>query len=304
MTEPDATPAPASASAPAGATTAGALLRQAREARGLHIATLAATMKVAPNKLEALEADRYDELPDLTFTRALAQAMCRTLKIDVQTVLALLPRAPAPAGLERVASGLNTPFRDQADRSDPWAMLLSRGPLVWGGAVLLLAALAVYFMPAGNWFARRAADAAELPASAAASAAAASAASADLPLRVASSDASANTNAGATPAAPETGASGSVSASAAAVASVPAADVADGLAVVRVQAPSWVEVRDGRDAVLLARTLQAGESVGLNGALPLRFKIGNAAVTELRFRGQPVNLAAATRDNIARLELK
>ena len=41
------------------------------------------------------------------------------------------------------------------------------------------------------------------------------------------------------------------------------------------------------------RTLQPGEIVALNGALPLRFKIGNAAGTELLFRSQPVNLAAA-----------
>jgi cytoskeleton protein RodZ len=38
--------------------------------------------------------------------------------------------------------------------------------------------------------------------------------------------------------------------------------------------------------------------------LPLKFKIGNAAATELVFRGQPVPLAGTTRDNVARLELK
>ena len=63
-------------------------------------------------------------------------------------------------------------------------------------------------------------------------------------------------------------------------------------------------MRDGDGAVLLARTLQPGESVALNGALPLRFKIGNVAGTDLRFRSQPVDLAAASRDNVARLELK
>ena len=47
---------------------AGAMLRAAREKRGLHIAALAASIKVSPRKLEALEADRYAELPDLTFT--------------------------------------------------------------------------------------------------------------------------------------------------------------------------------------------------------------------------------------------
>ena len=61
---------------------AGALLRAAREEQGLHIAALAAAIKVTPRKLDALENDRCDELPDATFTRALAQTVCRALKID------------------------------------------------------------------------------------------------------------------------------------------------------------------------------------------------------------------------------
>jgi cytoskeleton protein RodZ len=177
-------------------------------------------------------------------------------------------------------------------------MVLSRGPLVWAGAILLLAALAVYFVPAGNWFPRPGAAPAELPASAPANAAsAASAASAALAEEAAQQVAMAGV-----PTAAETASAAPLTASLSA--SVPVAGAADGLAVLRAREPSWVEVRDGSDAVLLARTLQPGESVGLNGALPLRFKIGNAAVTELVFRGQPVNLASASRDNIARLELK
>jgi cytoskeleton protein RodZ len=50
--------------------------------------------------------------------------------------------------------------------------------------------------------------------------------------------------------------------------------------------------------------LQPGESLGLDGHLPFKLKIGNAAATSLVFRGQPVDLAALTRDNVARLELK
>ena len=77
-----------------------------------------------------------------------------------------------------------------------------------------------------------------------------------------------------------------------------------GVAVLRASAESWIEVRDAQGKVMLARTVQAGETVGLDGALPLRLTVGNAAATELRFRGQPVDLTAATRDNVARIELK
>ena len=80
--------------------TAGALLRQARQAKGLHIAALAVSLKVPQRKLEALEADRYGELPDATFVRALAQTVCRALKVDRAPILALLPLYGLRGGLE------------------------------------------------------------------------------------------------------------------------------------------------------------------------------------------------------------
>jgi cytoskeleton protein RodZ len=61
--EPASTPVPLSA---------GALLRQARERSGLHIGALSVSLKVPVQRLEALEADRYDLLPGPVFIRALA----------------------------------------------------------------------------------------------------------------------------------------------------------------------------------------------------------------------------------------
>ena len=77
-----------------------------------------------------------------------------------------------------------------------------------------------------------------------------------------------------------------------------------GVLAVRVSESSWIEVQDGGGQILLSRTVQPGESIGLDGALPLRLKIGNAAATQLSFRGQAVDLGAATQGNVARLELK
>src|ERR1700740_3136617 len=136
---------PTNATSPA--SSAGAMLRQARQAQGLHIAALAAAIKVTPRKLELLESDQFDQLPDATFTRALAQTVCRALKIDAAPVLALLP----PAGgqrLEQVGSGLNAPFRDRPGRMAPndWAMFAS--PTLWIAALLVIGALAVYLLPA------------------------------------------------------------------------------------------------------------------------------------------------------------
>jgi cytoskeleton protein RodZ len=72
----------------------------------------------------------------------------------------------------------------------------------------------------------------------------------------------------------------------------------------RTSAASWVEVTDARGQPLVSRLLKPGEAVGVDGAAPLRVTIGNAAGTELVFRGQPTDLRAFTRDNVARLELR
>ena len=272
---------------------AGDILREARQAQGLHIAALAALIKVQQRKLEALENDRFDELPDATFTRALAQTVCRALKIDAAPVLALLP-APAGHRLEHVGEGINAPFRDRPGRHEPndWLMLAS--PKVWLPLLIAFGAAVLYVVPA-SWLVRLQPD---VPASAPAAS---------------------------TVSSPDLAASGTVSvlmpppepASAAPVTTLPAPVVAAapapapaatpspaGPLQVRANAQSWVEVHDARSRVLLSRMLQPGESVALDGQAPLKLKIGNAGATEVVYRGQPQDLAASTRDNVARLELK
>jgi cytoskeleton protein RodZ len=141
---------PGSATARTGS--AGSILRDARQAQGLHIAALAASIKVSQKKLEALEADRFDELPDATFTRALAQTVCRSLKIDPAPVLALLPQLSGYR-LEQVAEGINAPFRDRPGRREPKEWASAASPAVWGALFLLLAAAVVYLLPQG-WLAK------------------------------------------------------------------------------------------------------------------------------------------------------
>jgi cytoskeleton protein RodZ len=69
-------------------------------------------------------------------------------------------------------------------------------------------------------------------------------------------------------------------------------------------APSWVEVIDARGQSLIARVLQAGENVGVDGVAPFKLKVGNAVGTQVVFRGQPLELASHARDNVVRMELK
>ena len=136
----------------AAARSAGALLRAAREARGVHIAALAAAIKVAPRKLDALENDRWHELPDATFTRALAQTVCRALKVEARPVLDLLP-PPEPGPLEPVAGGLNAPFSERRSRDEPGWGGLAVKPMVVAAGVLLMAALLLWLLPPTSWLA-------------------------------------------------------------------------------------------------------------------------------------------------------
>jgi cytoskeleton protein RodZ len=70
----------------------GAILRSAREKAGVHLAVLSVNLKVSIKQLEALEADRFEHLPEPVFARALAAKVCRFLKIDSEPVLALMPQ--------------------------------------------------------------------------------------------------------------------------------------------------------------------------------------------------------------------
>lgn len=288
-----------------GAQSAGAILRAARERQGVHIAMLAAAIKVSPRKLDALENDRYDELPDATFTRALAQTVCRALKIDVAPVLAKLPQGGTTT-LEQVSAGLNTPFRERPGRVDVGTNLPPM-PLVWGGVALLAAAAAILLWPAGGirWLSDAKSVAAPAPAAAVNTAA--------VP-----APASAPASAGATASAPveaASAASAAIAADAASAAtpaietvhSAPPGDAAQtaskGATLVTSEA-SWVEIVDANGQTLLSRVVPPGETVNVDGALPMRLKIGNASSTQLVFKGQAVDLAAVTRDNVARIELK
>jgi cytoskeleton protein RodZ len=286
----------------AGATTAGGLIRQARQAQGLHIAALAAAIKVTPRKLELLEADRFGELPDATFARALANAVCRHLKIDAGPVMALLPPQYGQEKLERVAEGLKMPFREHGDRmAEREAGNWITNPVVWGPAIVIVGLAAIYFAPA-HWTALRPAStpasgvaATALPPGAAPAASEAAAPAVvtqtiDLTPPPAASDAAAPQTTATTPTAP------------AETAAAPAETAASGVIQLQASAESWVGITDATGRSLVARTVKAGEALGFDGTPPFKVTVGNARGTQLTFRGKPVDLTS--RDNVARLELK
>jgi cytoskeleton protein RodZ len=319
----------------------GALLRSAREQRGLSIESLAAMLKVSPAKLQALESGAHEALPDLAFARALAKTVCRQLGLDPEPVLASLPSAQ-PVNLA-ASDPKGVPFKATKARLNldahtgwNWQPLLQVRWLVPAG--ILAAAALLHFWPQGaDWgtlgWPVPAASAPELAASVAlpealaernALASEQAASGEGLPtlaqpsMSLASANASAASSALGLPAAqgPDaaSGAQPGVAAlPAMAVPSAPLSPVVPMGAVAAVQGTlvlsadegSWVEVRQlAGGQKVLQRHLQPGETVSLDAPQALTVKIGNANGVRVQYRGQPIELAAFTRNNVARLELK
>ncbi len=282
--------------------TAGALLREARESAGLHIAALAASLKIPVKKLEALEQDRLDLLPDAVFARALASSMCRTLKVDATQVLERLPPS-CPPRLNDQGSGINRPFRSSggATRLPMWKQV-SR-PAVFTGIAFLLGALVLIFLPASKPdTAFRKSDAGRVLVGVD-------------PMKPATVASASPANAGILPAAAERPAPVSVSVSApeistAALSGPALADhpVVQGgttdLVTFRAKGESWVEVTDAKGMVVLRRILAAGELASASGALPLTAVVGRADATQVKVRGQVFDLSALAKNNVARFEVK
>lgn len=312
----EAAPEPASHEAPAEKQpTAGELLRQAREAAGLHVAALAVSMKVPVKKLEALEADRLDLLPDAVFVRALASSVCRTLKIDPAPVLALLPQTAAPQ-LKPDEWGINAPFRAPGDvaTASMWSQLSRPGVLA--ALVLLAAALVLIFFPSMEQKDGTGGTASEVvvalptPAPVAAQPETSikpTEAQVEKPVEVKNSLPQPVAVAPAPVALPaQVAPQPAPAAPAAAVAAVtqPTPTSGSGVVAFKARGPSWVEVTDAQGVVQLRRTLASGETVGVSGALPLSVVVGRADVTDVLVRGKPFSLEAVARENVARFEVK
>lgn len=266
---------------------AGQLLRQARQAAGLHIATLAVALKVPVKKLENLEADRFDLLTDAVFVRALAASVCRKLKIDPQAILEKLPRSallslqPAeklnqatyPASFHSTTQGIHS------------SALFSRPVLGLVLALLLAAGLLAYFpldfseLQAHPLFANRVTAPAAIVETVVATE----------PVPLVS-----NPDSAALVSVPETGIG----------MPAPVSKLLEGTLVFKQNGAAWLQVNDGRGQSLLNRHAGSGETVSVIGVLPLSVVVGRANVTEVLVSGKPFDLSAVSQGNVARFEVK
>ena len=303
--------------APAAAVSAGALLRQARQAQGVALGDLAATLKVPVEKLQALEDEDWQRLPDVVFLRALAQTICRTLHLEAAPVLALLPQqkvtALAPQG------GLNAPMRE---RGVPSILATKTQHSPWPWVVLLLIVLGGGGYLGVQWMAP------EWVRGVSATVPAPSDPEGDSPLF--------------SPAGPEEGDGGNMGDGAqagevptvqaaalmqpalqeeegaqpgfAAPAPAPVAQAEPAAApaaasvspVLRITAKgaTWVQVLDAQQRLLIEKILQDGEVFSTSAPKPLTVAVGKADLATVEVNGAPFDLQAVARSNVARFEVK
>ena len=305
--------------APAAAVSAGALLRQARQAQGVALGDLAATLKVPVEKLQALEDEDWQRLPDVVFLRALAQTICRTLHLEAAPVLALLPQqkvtALAPQG------GLNAPMRE---RGVPSILATNTKHSPWPWVVLLLIVLGGGGYLGVQWMAP------EWVRGVSTTVSAPSDPAGDSPLF--------------SPAVPEEGDGGGMGnmgdaaqagevpmvqaaalmqpalpeeegaqpgfaapAPAAEPAAAPAAQAAASVSpVLRITAKgaTWVQVLDAQQRLLIEKILQDGEVFSTSAPKPLTVAVGKADLATVEVNGAPFDVQAVARSNVARFEVK
>lgn len=236
----------------------GAVLRAARAARRASLVDLRARTKIDVRYLEALEEERFEDLPPLPFARGFLRTYALELDLDPEPlverlVTAMSARGDAPGEDWRHLETAIVPARPPSPR---------RRAAVSAGAAILIAgvALAVFFAQQLREFDRpvpaatpAATGAAPGPAAPAASPPAAPAAPA--------------------PAAPAAG---------------PAPVATEGVTVdVEAVGRSWILVLDD-EGPLFVGFITAGESRRWQSAGPLTIRVGNAAAVILTVNGKTV----------------
>lgn len=280
-------PVTEASAAPVPETSAGVMLKSMREKAGIEVEELATILKVAPQKLQALEADDYSALPALFFARGLAANICRHFGQDAHPVLAKMPggtseKIPRPRGDNNNSQPIiQTPI-DITHRSNK---VMQRVVLFLISIAILAASVFAAFRFIAN---RKAAadnpQAATLPASAAITPAA---------------DASATAPASALP----------LTLQPAASAALPASGSTNSgpniLQIAATHGDTWVQVSTKNGRVLFKGTLQTGQQRQLTiAAYPIRLNISKAENTQVIDRGQLFDLASIAAQGRARFDIQ
>jgi cytoskeleton protein RodZ len=287
----------------------GALLRAARERKGLSLQDVADGLNLKPRTVEALEQERYEQLPPRTFVKGYFRSYAKLVDVKDYDVLAALDRQlpePSPSPLEAISSE-----RDAANSPVGWFKWLLLLALLAGGLLLLYQQLEE---PGGAPAPPPVAE--EPPAQQPAEAETSftqppgeTAAPQPVPEPVSEAVTAVPTPAVvAEPATEQAPAAVTPLAEPAPVA--PAAEPAPPVEasasaqlVVDVSGESWLEVRDAAGQRRFIGIARGPRTYQFSGTPPFSVVVGDVSAVQLRYNGEPVPLERYARGDVARLSV-
>ena len=257
----------------AGLVSAGDVLRRQREALGLELCDVAPVLRIKPRYLAALEAGRPDELPGPSYALGFMRSYADYLGLNADEVLRRLKQGPP-----RLAAKPDLSFPiAREDRAIP------------GGSILITAAIlavcgygAWYFSSTGPE--SRAERVAPVPAELLLHTIASQPKQA-----LAAPPSSGNTLNSTYPIGAGSDTATPVIAPPPAGSAPPpsSAQISRGI-IVHATANSWIEIRDARRSVVVARVLKAGQIYRVPDQPGLSMRTGNAGGLEITCDGNPV----------------
>jgi cytoskeleton protein RodZ len=314
--------------------TAGGLLSTARKQKEWTIQQVADQLKLSSKQVVAIESNQFDLLPQMVIVRGFIRAYAKLLKIDANTVVALLPNE---VGSDQLASAskpaLSTPFLESrlslVGRQD------NNRKYLLGAALLGVLALAFFLLqkfehadfvnkfftviPASNQsLAVPVLDQLSVPASVVASAVVSVP---NVPLVVPASSvevlglqsprvneldkpvSAALLNAEAKQ---PIGTMDNVQTAGKAVvpAVVAVSDAVNDVMTLKFRQDSWVQVKKENGTVVTSHLAKAGTEESFSVKEPLQVRIGNAAGVDGLLRGHPLEILPANGSNVVNLNVK
>jgi len=283
---PTTPPSEGVAGLPSATPTAGGLLRQARENAGMHLGMLSVSLKVPVRNLMALEADQHALLSGPVFVRALANSVCRHLKIDSSAILALLP--PASKRLEPMHPSLGSSQTDSFVALWRQYVMANRKFLILALAIMILISM-VSWLP--SW--PIASIQSVLPVTAVTPAIEPFLSSVTL---VPSEPADSTATKVDFPEPPKE------------IASVTGMTVKQANQkidlMIKGKSDAWVEVKNSTGALVFNQLVKTGQTHRIQSELVLSVVVGNAEGVEIQVRGKVFDLAPFNRGAVARFEVK
>jgi cytoskeleton protein RodZ len=257
----------------------GTVLREARERLGLSLADVESRLKFASRQIEALEADNFTRLPEISFVRRFVRSYAKLLQLDPAPLLASLPSEPAQPSLQTANVAIDVPF--------PNIYATRRINIIWLSTGLVVVAITVVlyiWLNRGLPIMQQATmETIELP----------------TVIPIPASRVIAVSPSDALTVSPKPSTATKIIQTESTSASKQSTSIR-----LKFDADSWVNVTDNDGKILLSQLNSSGSEQNLKGKAPFSVVIGNANGVHLYYKGKIVELAPFNNSGTARLRLE